>query len=369
MLCNHNFIPSAIISDLYNKNTKVVLNKGWELIFSSDEKIEVFHEKHGTIMANRGENEPKFQFLIDIFSLHEVNLDKYINEIEKYSDKNELIELWSKGLFHVFFHKQESIKIENRYKWFFETLIRYSSSNLTPYSMFDNLGKARVAVVGMGGVGSSLAVLLSSHGINNLTLIDGDFIEESNLTRQIFFTYEDIGKSKVDVLGQHIRLNNPNANVNKVNSFINSYEDAENFIAGHDFVVLCADEPRFKIKAWVGKFCYSHNIPLLIMADKWIGPIIVPNKSPCYGCLGRHHTSRMENVKTALYLNKNELPPRASFGPEPIVVAGYFSSLVILYLSKIDQESYTHKRLKVNLFGMGQEERVSRYTDCVICGN
>lgn len=235
--------------------------------------------------------------------------------------------------------------------------------------MFDNLKKSSVAIIGLGGLGSSLAVMLSSHGMGNITLIDGDVIEKSNLTRQIFYKVRNIGEYKANVLANHISENNPDTNVRVISNYILSYEHALDFLANHDFVVLCADEPRFKIKAWTGQVCLSKNIPLLIMANKWIGPILVKDKSPCYACLGRYHSSQLPYAKLALHLNQLEVPPRPSFGPQPFVVAGYMASLVLMYLSGIDKETFLNKRFQINLFGAGREERVTHYMDCRICGS
>lgn len=59
---------------------------------------------------------------------------------------------------------------------------------------------ARVAIVGCGGIGSSLCMLLAGAGIRNFLLIDADVIEKSNLNRQLFWTLADVGRKKVEVL-------------------------------------------------------------------------------------------------------------------------------------------------------------------------
>ena len=72
------------------------------------------------------------------------------------------------------------------------------------------LHKAHVAVVGLGGLGSNIAVALTRLGIGHLYLYDFDKVELSNLNRQYYFI-DDIGKYKADALLAHLRQINPYA--------------------------------------------------------------------------------------------------------------------------------------------------------------
>ena len=57
--------------------------------------------------------------------------------------------------------------------------------------------KAKVLIIGIGGLGCPLLIYLASSGVNNLGIVDGDKVELSNLNRQILFDSSDIGKFKV----------------------------------------------------------------------------------------------------------------------------------------------------------------------------
>lgn len=80
---------------------------------------------------------------------------------------------------------------------------------LTP-AQLEALHKARVAVVGLGGLGSNIAVALTRLGVGHLYLYDFDRVELSNLNRQYYFL-DDIGKYKADALLTHLRQINPYA--------------------------------------------------------------------------------------------------------------------------------------------------------------
>ena len=77
-------------------------------------------------------------------------------------------------------------------------------------AQLEALHKARVAVVGLGGLGSNIAVALTRLGVGHLYLYDFDKVELSNLNRQYYFL-DDIGKYKADALVAHLRQINPYA--------------------------------------------------------------------------------------------------------------------------------------------------------------
>ena len=75
----------------------------------------------------------------------------------------------------------------------------------------EKLQNAKVAIYGVGGVGSFVAEGLARSGIGNMVLIDNDVVSISNLNRQIHANIETIGKKKVEVMKERILKINPNA--------------------------------------------------------------------------------------------------------------------------------------------------------------
>ena len=84
------------------------------------------------------------------------------------------------------------------------------------------LEKARILLVGVGGVGSVCFEVLIRSGIKNITIIDFDTYEESNLNRQLHSNINNIGKKKVDILKQYTTNINPEINVITRDEFIKS---------------------------------------------------------------------------------------------------------------------------------------------------
>lgn len=79
-------------------------------------------------------------------------------------------------------------------------------------AQLDALHNARVGVVGLGGLGSNIAVALTRLGVSNLYLYDFDKVELSNLNRQYYFL-DDVGEYKADALVKHLRRINPYADM------------------------------------------------------------------------------------------------------------------------------------------------------------
>ena len=77
----------------------------------------------------------------------------------------------------------------------------------------EKLKNAKVAVFGLGGVGSFVCEGLARSGVGSFILVDYDKVDETNINRQIIATTKTIGRNKVDVMKERILDINPDANV------------------------------------------------------------------------------------------------------------------------------------------------------------
>src|SRR5262245_24557496 len=75
------------------------------------------------------------------------------------------------------------------------------------------LKSARVLIVGAGGLGSPAALYLAAAGVGELTLVDFDAVDETNLQRQILYTTEDVGRPKLAAAAARLRAQNPHITV------------------------------------------------------------------------------------------------------------------------------------------------------------
>ena len=125
----------------------------------------------------------------------------------------------------------------------------------------EKLQKARVAVFGIGGVGSYTVEALIRSGIGTIDLIDDDRICLTNLNRQIYATRSTVGKYKVDVAKERILDINPNAVVHTHKTFFLP-ENADQFdFASYDYVVDTIDTVTGKIA--LVEECYKNNTKII----------------------------------------------------------------------------------------------------------
>lgn len=99
----------------------------------------------------------------------------------------------------------------------------------------------RIAIVGCGGTGSSVAEQLVRLGVRNFRLVDPDLLSESNVTRVYGSTAADVGRPKVEVLAAHLSAIAPDATVSTVASAL-SVEATARSLAGSDVVFGCTDD-------------------------------------------------------------------------------------------------------------------------------
>jgi len=106
----------------------------------------------------------------------------------------------------------------------------------------EKLQKSNILIVGMGGVGSFAAEFITRAGIGNLTIVDGDSIDITNINRQLIALNSNLGENKVEIMGKRITDINPNINLTLVNEFLQP-ESIENIIQNEkfDYVLDCID--------------------------------------------------------------------------------------------------------------------------------
>ena len=125
----------------------------------------------------------------------------------------------------------------------------------------EKLQKAKVAIFGIGGVGSFVVEGLVRAGVGNFILVDDDKICLTNLNRQIIATRKTIGKYKVDIMKERILEINPNANVETYQEFY--MPNSENKILDKtiDYVVDSIDTVTAKIELVIN--CNKLGIPII----------------------------------------------------------------------------------------------------------
>lgn len=123
------------------------------------------------------------------------------------------------------------------------------------------LAKARVAVFGLGGVGSFVVEALVRSGIGQIDIIDNDKISLTNLNRQLFATRKTLGKDKVDVAEERISEINPDCKVTKFKCFYLPEISGQIDFNKYDYIVDAIDTVTGKIE--IVKNAQKLNIPVI----------------------------------------------------------------------------------------------------------
>ncbi|MCY7279367.1 MAG: HesA/MoeB/ThiF family protein [Sphingomonas bacterium] len=144
------------------------------------------------------------------------------------------------------------------------------------------LKSARVAVVGAGGIGAAVIPALAGAGIGQLTIIDGDRVELSNLQRQSIYNTGQVGMAKARLASHFVMARNPHVALSSIDDRIDA-DNAADLLAGHDLVIDGTD--NFATRLVVSDTCVALGLPLLsAAAQQFQGQVALFRARPCYRC-------------------------------------------------------------------------------------
>jgi tRNA threonylcarbamoyladenosine dehydratase len=125
----------------------------------------------------------------------------------------------------------------------------------------ERLNNAHVLIVGLGGVGSYAAEAIARSGIGQMTIIDGDTVDPTNRNRQLQALSSTHGQNKADLMGDRIRLINPDVKLNVINEFKNP-DDMKLFLAQKFSYVIDAID-SISPKLYLIQTAYYNNLRLI----------------------------------------------------------------------------------------------------------
>lgn len=169
-------------------------------------------------------------------------------------------------------------------------LIRYNRHILLP--QIDLIGQqniidSKIIIVGCGGLGCTAIPILAAAGVGELTLIDDDRVDLTNLQRQTYYTPKDIGEFKVDVLARFVQSQNPEVKVNAFKRRL-TFTELSSLISHYDLILDCSD--NLMTRQMINHVAVQQKIPLVFAsATRFEGQLSVFDVnqagSPCYACL------------------------------------------------------------------------------------
>ena len=243
-----------------------------------------------------------------------------------------------------------------------EELLRYSR-----HILLDDIGiegqtrilQGHALIIGAGGLGSPAAMYLASSGIGQITLVDDDSVELTNLQRQIAHTTANVGQPKVASAKETLLALNPHVQVNA----LAVRADAallDTLVAQADVVLDCCD--NFVTRQAVNAACVKHRKPLVSgAAIQMDGQITVYDPrdptSPCYACVfPPDHTPEETRCATM-----------GVFAPLVGIIGAMQAAEALKILAPIGQ-ALTGRLLMLDGRSMEWTQvRMPRKADCLVC--
>ncbi len=161
---------------------------------------------------------------------------------------------------------------------------RYSRLRLIPWWDQDRLADATIMVVGAGAIGNELIKNLTLLGIGRILIIDMDSIENTNLTRSVLFSAEDVGKNKAEVAAERAHLMNPDV---RTKAFVSNIIDDIGLGVFRRVDVVLGGLDNREARLAINQSCYKVNRPWIdgaIEALNGFARVFVPGKGACYEC-------------------------------------------------------------------------------------
>ena len=122
------------------------------------------------------------------------------------------------------------------------------------------LKSARVLIIGVGGLGSPIALYLAGAGVGTIGLVDGDVVSESNLQRQVLYTEKDLGLPKVQCAADRLRAMNSDICVHPYSEMLTE-DNAKMLLSSYDIVVDGCD--NFPTRHLIDTICSERSIPYI----------------------------------------------------------------------------------------------------------
>ena len=243
-----------------------------------------------------------------------------------------------------------------------EELLRYSRHLALPEVGREGqlrIKRARVAVVGSGGLGSPVTMYLAAAGIGTIGLIDFDVVDASNLQRQILYATSDVGRSKVEAAAERLSGINPHTTVVRHDVHLSS-SNALEILADYDIVIDGTD--NFPTRYLVNDACVLLSKPYIYGSIlRFEGQVSVFDAAtgPCYRCLFREPPPP-------------GLVPSCAEGGVLGVLPGIIGSLQALEALKIVIGAGNTLKGRLQLFDAlnfkWRELKLKKNPDCPACG-
>ena len=222
------------------------------------------------------------------------------------------------------------------------------------------LRRARVLVVGAGGLGAPVCLYLAAAGVGRITLADDDRVGLSNLQRQVIFRGTDAGRPKAQAARDAMLALNPHVRVTALERRITDADAG--LIAEHDLVIDGTD--TFAARQAINAACVAAGVPLIAGAiAQWEGQLTVwdPRRgAPCMACIFPEAPAP-------------GLAPACAeagvVGPLPGVIGSMMALEAIKIIAGAGDALRGRMLIFDGLYGENRVMKIARRDDCAVCGS
>ncbi|MBT7275756.1 MAG: HesA/MoeB/ThiF family protein [Woeseiaceae bacterium] len=220
------------------------------------------------------------------------------------------------------------------------------------------ISDATVLIVGMGGLGCAAASYLNSSGIGRMIITDFDSIDASNLSRQILFGPDDIGKSKIMIAKKRLNEINPINNIEALSLKINQQELEALQLNNKVIILDCSD--NFNTRFEINKYCVRYGHYLVSgSAIRFEGHYSVFGNDyklqPCYECLYKAEDESLEDCQGSGVLS-----------PIPGVIGAMMATETIKIICNIHRKD-THLNIFEGISNEWRQINIKKNNTCSIC--
>lgn len=196
----------------------------------------------------------------------------------------------------------------------------------------NRIENSRVAVFGIGGIGTWVVNGLSQIGVEEIKISDPDVVDETNLNRQLFFDSGDVGRYKVDVLKEKLK----DANITTFKKRVGPEQNLEKIVSGCNFLVNCADSPSVaETTRIINEYASKNEIAYCVaggynMHLGMVGPIIIPKVTKTFDDF-LEYQKRMDPLKDLEKIR--DIKQTGNLGPIAGAIANIQTMEIFKYLT------------------------------------
>jgi molybdopterin/thiamine biosynthesis adenylyltransferase len=221
----------------------------------------------------------------------------------------------------------------------------------------EKLEKARVLIVGLGGLGCPASLYLAGAGVGTLGLVDHDIVQLSNLHRQVLYGDNDIGEAKVRVAAPRLHQVNPHLKIETFGEKF-SMEKAIDIAESFDLVLDCTD--NFAARYAINAFCVEYRKPNAFASlYRFEGFLTVFDSrldAGCYRCLYPESSEAIQNCSEA-----------GVIGVLPGILGAMQALEAIKIITGAGEVLNRHSLVYDGLTQVSRKIRRERNTNCTVC--